>query len=107
MRCTSKLVRGVIAVVAATAAACGSGGESGSAPEQPPTITSFSAAPTDAVMGHRVTLSWSVDRATGLSISGIGPVTGASISVNPTTVTEYVLTATNTTGSAQARVQVT
>jgi len=54
-----------------------------------------------------VTLGWSADRATSLSISGIGTVTGTHIDVNPTDDTEYVLTASNSAGSAQARVQVT
>ena len=104
-RLTSQLIRSVFAVSAATVAACGGG--AGNALEAPPVIGSFSASPTDTVTGHRVTLGWTADGATSLSISGIGTVTGTHIDVNPADDTEYVLTASNSAGSAQARVQVT
>src|ERR1700674_2397822 len=73
----------------------------------PPTIASFGATPSDAVSGHRVTLSWSVNGATRVSTSGIGAVAGAHGDVSPTTDTEYALTPTTSLGSAEARVQVT
>jgi hypothetical protein len=65
------------------------------------------ASPTDAVTGHRITLSWTVAGATDLSISGVGAVTGSSTDVHPTTDTDYVLTAKNVAGTATQHVQVT
>lgn len=88
---------------AATLSACGGG----SAPATPLAINSFSASPTDAVTGHRVTLSWSVSGATSLTISGIGSVSGTHVDVNPTADTDYVLTASNSGGSITAHAQVT
>ena len=75
--------------------------------QKPPVISAFTASPTDAVTGHRITLSWTVAGATDLSISGVGAVTGSSIDVQPTTDTDYVLTATNAVGTATQHLQVT
>src|SRR5262249_17518983 len=99
----------LMTVIAVSVAACGGGGTSDTPPttERPPTIASFTATPTDAVTGHRVTLNWSVDRAASLSISGVGPVTRASVDVSPAADTDYVLTASNAAGSVQAHSQVT
>jgi hypothetical protein len=49
-------------------AACGGGAGTG---QGPPVISVFTASPTDAVTGHRITLSWTVTGATDLSISGV------------------------------------
>jgi hypothetical protein len=73
----------------------------------PPVISAFTASPTDAVTGHRITLSWTVAGATNVSISGVGAVTGNSTDVHPTTDTDYVLTATNAAGTVTQDVQVT
>jgi hypothetical protein len=73
----------------------------------PPVITAFTASPTDAVTGHRITLSWTVVGATDLSISGVGAVAGSSTDVHPTTDTDYMLTAKNAAGTATQHVQVT
>ena len=50
----------------------------------PPVISAFTSSPSDAITGHRITLSWTVAGATDLSISDIGPVTGTSADVHPT-----------------------
>lgn len=73
-----------------------------------PVIMSFEASPADIMAGGSSTLSWSVSDATTVSIDqGIGNValTG-SMAVSPAITTTYILTATNTTGSATARAQV-
>ena len=75
----------------------------------PPTISSFSASPVGGISpGERATLSWSVTSGSSLSIdNGVGDVTGQlSASVSPTTTTTYVLTASNSAGSATAAVTV-
>jgi len=85
-------------------AACGGGAGMG---QGPPVISAFTASPTDAVTGHRITLSWTVAGATDLSISGVGAVAGSSTDVHPQTDTDYVLTAKNAAGTATQHVQVT
>ena len=73
-----------------------------------PIISSFSASPSSITTGESSTLSWSVSDAETISINqGIGTVTGASITVSPTTTTTYILTATNTAGSVTASFTVT
>ena len=84
--------------------ACGGGPGMG---RVPPVISAFTASPTDAVTGHRITLSWTVAGATDVSISGVGEVTGSSTDVHPTTDTDYVLTAKNAAGTVTQHVQVT
>lgn len=73
-----------------------------------PRILSFTANPTSITSGNSSTLSWNVENATTVSISGIGNVdpTG-SRSVSPTTNTTYTLTATNSSGSVTATANVT
>lgn len=93
-----------VATLAFALAACGGGAGMG---QGPPVISSFTASPTDAVTGHRITLSWTVTGATNLSISGVGVVMGSSTDVHPTTDTDYVLTAKNAAGTATQHVQVT
>src|SRR5215472_9484917 len=95
---------GFVAALTFALAACGGGAGMGT---KPPVISAFTASPTDAVTGHRVTLSWTVAGATDLSISGVGAVTGSSTDVHPTTDTDYVLTAKNASGTATQHVQVT
>ena len=73
-----------------------------------PLIASFTATPGTISAGSSSTLAWSVSGATSLSLDqGIGPVTGGSRSVSPTTTTVYTLTATNAGGSSTARATVT
>ena len=93
-----------VAMLSLALAACGGGRGIG---QTPPAISAFTASPTDAVTGHRITLRWTVAGATDVSISGIGAVSGSSTDVNPTTDTDYVLTAKNAAGTATQHVQVT
>src|ERR1700757_4013927 len=64
-----------VATLTFALAACGGGG--GGMGQGPPVISAFSASPTDAVTGHRITLSWTVAGATDLSISGVGEGAGS------------------------------
>lgn len=75
-----------------------------------PSISSFTASPELIAPGESSTLSWTVDSsATSVSITpGIGSVTGqTSVTVTPSTTTEYTLTATNAEGSNDATTTVT
>jgi hypothetical protein len=74
-----------------------------------PTISSFVASPTSIFTGQSSTLSWSVAKATSLSISnGVGSVTNTtSIAVSPTNTTTYTLSATNSSGTTTATATVT
>jgi chitodextrinase len=74
-----------------------------------PGITSFTASPASIVPGQTATLSWTVSNATSLTInSGVGTVTSLpSTAVHPAATTTYILTASNSAGSATAQVVVT
>jgi len=72
-----------------------------------PTIRSFTASPTSVAPGQASVLSWTVDGATGLSISpGLGAVTGTSVTVRPLATTTYTLSATNEGGTSSTSVTV-
>ncbi len=73
-----------------------------------PRVLNFSASPTSINSGNTSTLSWGVENATTVSISGIGNVdpTGTR-AVSPTATTTYTLTATNSTGNVTATTTVT
>ena len=72
-----------------------------------PTINAFTASPTVLTAGQATTLSWNVTGASSVSISGVGDVTGlSSKSVSPSGTTSFLLTATNSAGSATAQVTV-
>ena len=60
-------------------------------------ILRFAAEPNHILIGGKATLTWDVLNATGVEISGIGPVDpkGGSLTVNPTETTTYTLTARN------------
>ncbi len=75
----------------------------------PPTISSFSAAPTIVANNGTSTLSWNVSGATSLSINnGIGTVTGTSTTTPAlATTTLYTLTAVNSNGTSTATTTVT
>jgi len=76
----------------------------------PPVITNFSANPTTITTGDTSTLAWTITGATSATIdNGIGPVnaTSGNVTVNPTTMTTYTLTATNAGGTASSKVTVT
>jgi len=81
---------------------CGGGTQ-----RQPPTIQAFNADPGSITSGQSSTLTWSVSDATTVSISGLGTVSSSGIQVKPDADTDYVLTATNEAGTAQAHVSVT
>jgi hypothetical protein len=74
----------------------------------PPVIVSFSANPAQIASGASSTLSWQVQNATSVSISGIGSVNpSGSQSVSPADTTTYTLTATGAGGTATATATVT
>jgi len=73
-----------------------------------PRVLGFTANPTTITAGQSSTLTWSVENADTVEISGIGNVpTSGSQSVSPTTTTTYVLTARNRTGMVQANAPIT
>ena len=78
---------------------------SGPAPQ--PTIVELAANPPALAVGSSVTLSWTVSDAQALRISGVGAVSGSSLSVFVSQTTTFTLTATNATGQAQATTIVT
>ena len=73
-----------------------------------PAIISFSASPGNISSGAASTLSWSVANATSVNIQpGIGNVAASgSKAVTPGTSTQYILIATNPSGSNQASTRV-
>lgn len=91
-------------VLIVTLAACNGGDDASK-----PVIASFTATPaTLPGGGGDVTLAWSVEGATGLSIEpGVGAVTGSSVLVRVSATTTYVLTAAGPGGNASASVTVT
>ena len=56
-------------------------------------IVAFTAAPPVVRSGGSSTLSWSVQGADEIRLSGVGPVTGSSLVVRPAATTTYTLTA--------------
>ncbi len=76
---------------------------------QAPTISSFIASPTAIVVGQSTKLSWSVSGTPAPTVSissGVGSVTGSSITISPVATTSYVLTATNSAGTVSANVTI-
>jgi hypothetical protein len=73
-----------------------------------PRVISFTANPTTITAGQSSTLSWNVENADSVEISGIGTVqpTGTQ-SVSPAATTTYTLTARNRFGSVTATAPVT
>ena len=72
-----------------------------------PSISSFTASPSNILQGQSTLLSWAVSGATSVSLAGIGDVTGLSSKVvTPNQTTTYVLTASNGNGSTTAQVTV-
>lgn len=69
-----------------------------------PLISQFRADPATITAGGSSTLTWVVTGATSLSIApDVGAVTGTSITVQPTTRTEYTLSAGNAAGTVTAK----
>ncbi|MBM3862553.1 MAG: hypothetical protein FJ385_01180 [Verrucomicrobia bacterium] len=76
----------------------------GASPGVEPPIITFTASPTAITSGGASTLSWTVDNATSVSISGLsGPfgLSGTRV-VSPTASTTYTLTATGAGGTRTA-----
>ncbi len=72
---------------------------------RPPTIASFQADPSAFVLGETTTLSWNVQAADTITIEPLGFTTSDPVGTfedTPVTTTQYVLTATNSGGSATA-----
>jgi hypothetical protein len=67
-----------------------------------PVIASFAATPSWVTIGNSSALNWSVTGATSLNIDKIGAVTATGVPITPSADTDYLLTATNEFGSAQA-----
>ena len=73
-----------------------------------PSILSFTASPSTIISGSSTSLSWSVLNATGVTISGVGPVpTTGSLTVSPSATMTLTLTAQNTAGSNYATTTIT
>jgi hypothetical protein len=76
-------------------------------PELLPIIHSFTANPVTIAPGGSALLLWEVQGATSVSIGpGVGPVSGFSTVVYPTTTTDFVLTTANSSGAVTAQVRV-
>ena len=76
-------------------------------PVPAPVIGSFTASPSTVERGGSTTLAWSVQHAGLVSISGVGVVTGNSVTVTPAATTTYTLTVSNESGSVSANALVT
>jgi hypothetical protein len=66
-----------------------------------PRVVTFTASPTTINQGQSSTLTWNVENATSVNITGLGTVPASgSQSVSPSATTTYTRTATNANGSA-------
>lgn len=73
-----------------------------------PTVEFFTATPESINIGDLTTLSWNVEDADSVSISGIGAVNNSgSLVLSPSETTTYTLTATNGVGSTTSSVTIT
>ena len=88
----------------------GGGGNGGGGGNQAPTAT-LTASPTGITSGQTAMLTWTTTNATSASIdNGIGsvtPVSGGSVTVQPSMTTTYTITAMGTGGSVTAQATVT
>ncbi len=76
--------------------------------QQAPRIISFTANPTTITAGQTSTLSWNVENATTVDISGIGEVPAQGTrAVQPTSSATFVITARNAAGVVQANAPIT
>lgn len=74
----------------------------------PPTINVFEASPAEIDAGGEATLTWEVQNAGQVSITGLGVVDpSGSRAVTPSQTTSYTLTASNEAGQVSASVTVT
>ena len=74
--------------------------------DEVPQISSFAASDEAVLAGEEVQLSWEVNGAETISITGVDPVIGQSARVIVNSATTYTLTATNSVGSNTAVVTV-
>ncbi|MDZ4797268.1 MAG: OmpA family protein [Bryobacteraceae bacterium] len=75
---------------------------------QPPRIISFAANPTTITVGQSSTLTWNVENADTVDITGLGEVPASgSRAVSPNTSVTYVITARNRGGVVQANAPIT
>ncbi len=73
-----------------------------------PRIVSFAANPMTITVGDSSTLTWNVENAKSVNITGIGAVNpSGSQQVSPAVTTTYVLTATNAAGNVTANATIT
>jgi hypothetical protein len=73
-----------------------------------PRVLSFTAAPTAITSGQASTLSWNVENATSVEITGLGTVANSGTAdVRPTQTTTYQLVARNNNGQTTAESSVT
>jgi hypothetical protein len=73
-----------------------------------PRVLQFTANPTSITSGNSSTLSWGVENAQTVTISGLGTVDATGTrQVSPTANTTYTLTATNPNGSVTATATIT
>jgi hypothetical protein len=73
-----------------------------------PRIVTFTASPATIDQGKSSTLTWNVENATTVTISGLGTVAASgSQAVSPTTTTTYTITATNSNGQVTGTQTVT
>ena len=100
---------GVISVLGIASCGGASSKSDGPAGGSQPIVTSFTASPSSVTPGQQVTLSWTTQNATSVTITGVNgtqPASG-STTVAPTQTTSYQLTATGPGGTAVATVGVT
>jgi phospholipase C len=97
-----------LVVLALTGCGSGSSGGNNGGGGSTPTVT-LTASQTSITAGQSVTLTWTSNNATTVSIdNGVGTVTAnGSGTVTPTATTTYTITATNSKGSTTANVLVT
>ncbi|HEY0308096.1 MAG TPA: hypothetical protein VGB94_08045 [Acidobacteriaceae bacterium] len=85
---------------------CAGAGISASAPAAP-TVTAFAASPANINAGASSTLSWAVNGATSVTLTGVTGQATSPVTVTPSATTTYTLTASNAVGSVTATVTVT
>jgi CubicO group peptidase (beta-lactamase class C family) len=92
-----------------TISACGGGGGGGEATPPAPVVRSFTASPASVLPGGAATLNWDVAHVGTVSIApGVGTrMAQGSVTVSPAATTTYTLTATGSSGTRTASVQVT
>lgn len=73
-----------------------------------PSIASFTSSPSVIKQGESATLTWSVAKATAVTIDGIGSFGAAgSVAVSPTTTTTYTIRSSNANGESVSTAKVT